>query len=302
MIDFISGGLKDIWPAPSPEIQALGYAIQNAFRRIKEKADAAQIYAAVDALPEGILDYLAVELRSMYYDQGLDVDRKRTIIKNTIKWYAHAGTPETVEEMAAIIFGVGEVIEWFDFTEPPYTPGTFDIRTSAVLTESTMQQLNNIFRKAKNTRSHLRRVIIEREIHSGAVAVIYQTAVQETTVLNYIRYDKELHTPLYAAASGSASGCTYVLNDVHQDAQASSRQGIAIYGSVTARHTAATNETNGSSAAGGGVYTGGMAELVSRRSTATNETNGSSEAKARTYGKSAGVTTAAHTSVPAGDN
>ena len=37
------------------------------------------------------LDYLAVEMRAMYYDQGADIETKRSIIKNTLKWYTQAG-------------------------------------------------------------------------------------------------------------------------------------------------------------------------------------------------------------------
>lgn len=301
MIDFINGGLKDIWPNPSPEIQALSYAIQNAIKLIKEKADASQIYAAVDRLPESILDYLAVELRTMYYDQGLDMQQKRDIIKNTLKWYAHAGTPATVEEMVAIIFGVGEVVEWFDFTEPPYTPGTFDIKTSALLTEETMQQLNEIFRKAKNTRSHLRRVIIERDVHAGVYVAIHQVSVQESVVLNYIRDDNgELDAPIYAAAVGATAGSTYALNDIRQDAEAGSRQGIALYGSTTAERTTVTNETRGDSRGEATAYNGTAAELISRETTVTNEIREAIEADAPLYGRALGVTTADHTTVPAG--
>lgn len=297
MIDFIQGGLQDIWPEQSPEIQALSYAIQNAIRLVKKKADAARIYASVDNLPENILDYMAVELRTMYYDQGLDIEQKRAIIKNTLKWYAHAGTPATVEEMVEVIFGVGQVVEWFDFTEPPYIPGTFDILTSAILTPDIMNKLNAMLRKAKNTRSHLRRVIIEREIHAGTVVAIRQVAVQETVVLNYIQESKELDAPIYAAAVGAVSRNTYVLNDIHQDAEAGSRQRIALYGSTTATRVTVTNETNGSSEAQAVVYDGSGVWMTSRRATVTNETNGSSEAASPFYGRALGIMTADHTTV-----
>nr|WP_325300156.1 phage tail protein [uncultured Dysosmobacter sp.] len=303
MIDFISGGLQDIWPARSPEIEALSYAIQNALRMVKAKADEAQIYARVDGLREETLDHLAVELRTMYYDQAMDLEQKRTIIKNTLKWYMHAGTPTTVEEMVGIIFGVGEVIEWPDFTEPPYTPGTFDIKTSAILTADIMEQLNAILRKAKNTRSHLRRVIIEREIHAGTVLAIYQTAVQESVCMNYVREDDNRATDtLYAAGMAIVEGISCALNDLQQNAEAGSRQSIALYGSTTAAHTTVTNETTGSSEAAASMYAAIAAGMISRKTTVTDETNGSTEAKGPEYGRGLGVaTTSVHTTVPAGE-
>lgn len=132
MISFTEGGLIDVWPdKESPQIQALSYAMQQAMIRVKSYADQAMCYSMVDDLPEDILDYFAVEMRAMYYEQNLSIEQKREIVKNTLKWYTYAGTPATVADMVTAVFGKGEIQEWFDYTDPPFTPGTFDIITSA---------------------------------------------------------------------------------------------------------------------------------------------------------------------------
>lgn len=247
MISFTDGGLIDVWPdKESPQIQALSYAMQQAMIRIKSYADQAMCYSMVDDLPEDILDYFAVEMRAMYYEQNLSIEQKREIVKNTLKWYTYAGTPATVADMVTVVFGKGEIQEWFDYTDPPFTPGTFDIITSARLTPDIIDQLASMIKKAKNVRSHIRGVVIVRDIHSDAHVAIHQVAVQESTVLNIIREDKEAVQATYAATvAGAVSQDSCVLNTVNQDAEAPAGQSMAAYGVVTENQSCITNENNG---------------------------------------------------------
>lgn len=247
MISFTEGGLIDVWPdKESPQIQALSYAMQQAMIRVKSYADQAMCYSMVDDLPEDILDYFAVEMRAMYYEQNLSIEQKREIVKNTLKWYTYAGTPATVADMVTVVFGKGEIQEWFDYTDPPFTPGTFDIITSARLTPDIIDQLASMIKKAKNVRSHIRGVVIVRDIHSDVHVAIHQVAVQESTVLNIIREDKEAGQATYAATvAGAVSQDSCVLNTVNQDAEAPAGQSMAAYGVITENQSCITNENNG---------------------------------------------------------
>lgn len=146
----------------SPEIIAISYAVLQEKRRIMDRADKTRTASMIDHLSEDILDLLAVELRSPYYAGDMPIEKKRGIVKNTLVWFSKAGTTAALEELIFILFGQGEIVEWFDFTEPPYTPGTFDIITDSRMTEDAVGQFLQIIRKVKNTRSHLRRVIVER--------------------------------------------------------------------------------------------------------------------------------------------
>lgn len=247
MISFTEGGLIDVWPdKESPQIQALSYAMQQAMIRVKSYADQAMCYSMVDDLPEDILDYFAVEMRAMYYEQNLSIEQKREIVKNTLKWYTYAGTPATVADMVTVVFGKGEIQEWFDYTDPPFTHGTFDIITSARLTPDIIDQLASMIKKAKNVRSHIRGVVIVRDIHSDAHVAIHQVAVQESTVLNIIREDKEAGQATYAATvAGAVSQDSCVLNTVNHDVEAPAGQSMAAYGVVTENQSCITNENNG---------------------------------------------------------
>lgn len=146
----------------NPEILSFSFALFEEKRRIIEMAQKTRTIAMIEQLSEDILDVLAVELRTPYYSGDMDIDQKRRVIKNTLLWFFRAGTPAAVRELVSAVFGNGDIEEWFDFTEPPYTPGTFDIVTDARMTEDIVERFLQIVKQVKNTRSHLRRVRTER--------------------------------------------------------------------------------------------------------------------------------------------
>jgi len=153
------------WLAEKPEVQALGYAIMKANQKILEQLEQSMVYAGIDRLPEKILDVLAIELRSHYYENDMEISKKRTIIKNTLRLHAKAGTPDAVKEMIDYVFGGGDVKEWFEYGGEPYH---FKISTSAVLTDDIDELFLKLIKMVKNIRSHLDIVIIDRTIMSDA--------------------------------------------------------------------------------------------------------------------------------------
>lgn len=229
MISFTEGGLIDVWPdKESPQIQALSYAMQQAMIRVKSYADQAMCYSMVDDLPEDILDYFAVEMRAMYYEQNLSIEQKREIVKNTLKWYTYAGTPAAVSEMVDVVLGGGKVVEWFDFDEPPYTPGTFDIVTSALMTSDIMEELTGLVQKVKNVRSHVRRVIVERNIPSGMNACTWMFSTQDSIVPNVLLGDYDVPNGVYAAGYiRETVGETTVRNDIQVQTETAAGQSAA---------------------------------------------------------------------------
>lgn len=165
MIKLNEGGIVEMWQdEKSPEVQAISFALMQAVNKIMESAKKTKCFSLIDQLDEETLDYLAVEQRAMYYVQTLPIEKKREIIKNTLKWYQKAGTPAAVEELITTIFGEGKVIEWFDMDlVEEALPGEFDIMTNAPLSVDSIETFKNIINKVKNVRSHLRRIIAHRE-------------------------------------------------------------------------------------------------------------------------------------------
>lgn len=188
MIKFKDGQITDLLPpsmAKNVEMQCVSYALQKQVQKIMALADQTRTVAMIDQLPESILDILATELRTPYYQESMGLKTKRNIIKRTLLWHTKAGTPSAVSELIEIVFGEGGVVEWFDYDEPPYTPGTFDIVANAQMTEEIAEYFLTIIRRVKNTRSHIRRILINRamEMDERVAAGVYTTP--EGTVTNH---------------------------------------------------------------------------------------------------------------------
>lgn len=172
MIDLFNGSLYDILPFPwkTEDADAISYALQWVQQTLITLAKQTRLRADVDELPEHILDIMAVEMRAPYYDDSLPIETKRRIIKSTIRWHMHAGTPSAVRELLEVVFGQGAVIEWFDFEPDPDIPAqpfTFDIETNAPLRSDTRARLLDMLDGVKNVRSHLRNLIFKHNIEMG---------------------------------------------------------------------------------------------------------------------------------------
>jgi len=164
-------------------VQALSGAWGKAHEQTISYAENSQIYTAIDEMGDDLLDILALQLNAPYYNQDMDIETKRGIIKRTLKWYMKAGTPWAVEDMIKTIFGEGKVVEWFDFDEGEQTPGYFDIVTSGQLTPDAIAQFTKIIERVKNVRSHIRRILVERSVkmHEYAAAAIISSPHDKIT-------------------------------------------------------------------------------------------------------------------------
>ena len=88
----IRDGLPDI-VANQDWVIALSGALGITHEKVIEYADNSQIYTAIDTISEELVDALALQLCSPYYDQNFELSVKREIVKNTLSWYMKAGTP-----------------------------------------------------------------------------------------------------------------------------------------------------------------------------------------------------------------
>lgn len=165
MIDFYDGQITDILPgnlASEPAVKALSLALREGTRLLHKYTQFCYVYCNIDKLSDEVLDLLAVELRTQYYSDDLDIEAKRSLVRNTMIWYMTAGTPAAVEELVAAVFGEGEVTEWFEYGGEPYY---FKIKTNATLREDMMTYFSEMIRRVKNTRSHLEAIEIHRTIN-----------------------------------------------------------------------------------------------------------------------------------------
>lgn len=167
MIDLYNGELLNMLPvqmAREAQQICISHALKKGVQLVLDRADMTRTQAVIDGLPERILDVLAVELNTPYYREDLPLDKKREIIKRTLLWHLTAGTPSAMRELIGIVIGEGKIVEWPDYEDPPYTPGTFDILTDAQITEKIVELFIAIIERVKNERSHLRRLHVHRRM------------------------------------------------------------------------------------------------------------------------------------------
>ena len=239
MIKFKDGQITDLLPpsmAKNVEMQCVSYALQKQVQKIMALADQTRTVAMIDQLPESILDILATELRTPYYQESMDLETKRNIIKRTLLWHTKAGTPSAVSELIEIVFGEGGVVEWFDYDEPPYTPGTFDIVTNAQMTEEIAEYFLTIIWRVKNTRSHIRRILINRamEMDERVAAGVY--TAPEGSVTNHHTGTMEMTMAETVGAALVATSEGYATNSPQGRKQAvemAERAAVGAYGNPT---------------------------------------------------------------------
>ena len=172
MIKFIDGQITDILAhnlTEDPAAQAFSFAVREGTRLLHKYTQLCYIYCSIETAPDFVVDLLAKELRTQYYSDALELDVKRGLVRNTLIWYMTAGTPAAVEELVAIVFGEGEVAEWFEYGGEPYW---FKIKTNALMTEDMLSFFSDMIRRVKNTRSHIQAIeihrTIEQTIYAGA--------------------------------------------------------------------------------------------------------------------------------------
>lgn len=175
MIKIEDGRIEQIlptWAADKPEVKAIGYAVMMANKRALKKLEESMVYTGIDNLNEKVLDILAIELRSPYYENDMAIENKREIIKNTLRLHSVLGTPDAVKEMIDYAFGGGGVEEWWEYDGRPYK---FRVKTNTTLTDNMNEKFTRLIKLVKNTRSHLEEITIDRSSESNvyALAAVY---------------------------------------------------------------------------------------------------------------------------------
>lgn len=167
MIKLSSSRFTDIMPenlAEQPEIQALAYAVGRQLEKLLAYADGARTYAAIYAVPEKVLDLLAVELRTPYYDENFSLPTKRALIQETILFYTQMGTPAATEKIVSSIFGRGYIKEWFEYNGEPHHFRVIVENMEAV--EKLLGEFLNVLRAVKRLSSWLDSVtVLQRHEH-----------------------------------------------------------------------------------------------------------------------------------------
>lgn len=100
--------------------RALAYAVGRQVDKLLVLADRMVIWADLDRVPEQLLDYLAAELRTPAYSADYPVETRRTLVRQSLLFYAAMGTPGAVDQLIRAIFGSGQIEEWYQYGGEPH--------------------------------------------------------------------------------------------------------------------------------------------------------------------------------------
>ena len=123
MIELSGSRFTQIMPenlAGQVETQAFAYAVGRQIEKLCAYSDAARTYAAISTMPEWLLDYMAVELRTPSYDENYSLNTKRALIQGSLLFYSQMGTPAAVNRIIETIFQTGYIEEWYEYDGDPH--------------------------------------------------------------------------------------------------------------------------------------------------------------------------------------
>lgn len=123
MIKLSGSRFTDIMPenlASQVETKAFAYAVGRQIEKLCAYSDAARTYAAIATMPEWMLDYMAVELRTPSYDENYSLKTKRALIQGSLLFYTQMGTPAAVNRIIETIFETGYIEEWYEYDGDPH--------------------------------------------------------------------------------------------------------------------------------------------------------------------------------------
>lgn len=123
MIKLSGSRFTDIMPenlASQVETKAFAYAVGRQIEKLCAYSDAARTYAAIATMPEWLLDYMAVELRTPSYDENYSLKTKRALIQGSLLFYKQMGTPAAVNRIIETIFETGYIEEWYEYDGDPH--------------------------------------------------------------------------------------------------------------------------------------------------------------------------------------
>ncbi|WP_297569525.1 phage tail protein [uncultured Anaerovibrio sp.] len=111
------------------------------------------LYPRIDELSSELVDALAIHFHVDFYDHNLSLDKRRALVKNSIRWHMKKGTKAAVQELVQTVFESGIVSEWFEYGGNPYC---FKVTTVDTMpSESEINRLIQAINSVKNVRSHL---------------------------------------------------------------------------------------------------------------------------------------------------
>lgn len=136
------------------------------------------LYPRIDELSSELVDALAIHFHVDFYDQNLSLEKRRALVKNSIRWHMKKGTKAAVEEMVQTVFEGGRVTEWFEYNGEPYH-FKIDLLEAPGISQENIDTVVRLVKAVKNTRSWLDSVGFFRKItgpvYMGGAPMIHKS-------------------------------------------------------------------------------------------------------------------------------
>ena len=124
MNDIYTVSLNDIAPPNlinDTQIHNIITALDPQLQTISSQSANTLIIPKIDTAPDKLLDILAVQFHSDFYDLAGTTDMKRGAVKDSIKWHMKKGTVSAIIQALKILGIDAEFIPWWKFGGQPYT-------------------------------------------------------------------------------------------------------------------------------------------------------------------------------------
>ena len=151
--------------------RALAYAIGRQVDKLLVLADRMVIWAGLDRVPEQLLDYLAAELRTPAYRADYAAEVKRTLVRQSLLFYATMGTPGAVDRLIQSIFGSGQIQEWFEYGGEPHHFRATVGAEGVTITPEALEELRRVLASVKRLSSWLDSIATVTPMESRPVRV-----------------------------------------------------------------------------------------------------------------------------------
>lgn len=99
---------------------ALSRAIASVLVAHIRQLPLAELYSNLDGLPEFVIDFIAEELKTPFYNVSLPAGEKRVLVWETPSYYRTNGTLGACKRILQAIYPGSQIEEWFDYDGQPY--------------------------------------------------------------------------------------------------------------------------------------------------------------------------------------
>lgn len=104
----------------SSKMRTIATSIAMLLESRTEEINKIKLYAAIDSLPEPLLDILAYDFKVDWYDSNYNLESKRAILKSNFDVHRRLGTKGAFLEALRNVYPDSDVEEWFEYGGKPF--------------------------------------------------------------------------------------------------------------------------------------------------------------------------------------